>query len=66
MSRTRTGTDRTYTHLFLVGAELYRWTETLWKIGFGDKRSHVNISYFHDCFNRYLLRKNVLFSGQPS
>jgi hypothetical protein len=29
-SRARNGTDRAYTHLFLVGARLYKWTEILW------------------------------------
>jgi hypothetical protein len=30
-SKTRNSTDRAYTHLFVVGARLYKWIETLWK-----------------------------------
>jgi hypothetical protein len=29
----------------------------LWEIGFGDKTSRLNTSYFHDYFTKYLLRK---------
>jgi hypothetical protein len=56
MNRARNGTDRVYTHLFLAGC---RSGQRRGKIGFGNKRPHLNMCFFHDFLTNIYCRKNM-------
>jgi hypothetical protein len=66
-SRTRNGTGRAYTHLFVIGARIYKWTETLWKNRIWRQTFSLECAIFMISDKNFHCGKNgSLLSGQLS